>query len=49
MKLLYFTATGNSLYIAKSFGGELISIPSMVKSGTFEFSDDKIGIIFPVY
>lgn len=25
MRLLDFTATGNSLYIAKSLGGELIS------------------------
>ncbi len=31
MKLLFFTATGNSLYIAKSFGGEMLSIPSILK------------------
>ncbi|MFI3332322.1 MAG: EFR1 family ferrodoxin [Rikenellaceae bacterium] len=49
MTILYFTATGNSLYIAKSFGGETISIPAMVKAGTLEFADDKIGIIFPIY
>ncbi len=49
MKLLFFTATGNSLYIAKSFGGEMLSIPSMIKQGEYEFTDDKIGIVFPVY
>lgn len=43
MKILYFTATGNSLYIAKSIGGELYSIPKMVKEGTSEFTDKKIG------
>jgi ferredoxin len=49
MKILYFTATGNSLYIAKRLGGELISIPQAVKAGKYEFSDDKIGFVFPVY
>lgn len=27
MKIFYFTATGNSLAVAKKIGGELISIP----------------------
>lgn len=49
MKILYFTATGNSLYIAKSIGGELLSIPQMVKDGIFEFTDEKIGIVFPIF
>lgn len=49
MKILYFTATGNSLYIARSFGGELYSIPQMVKEGKVEFTDEKIGIIFPLH
>lgn len=49
MKILYFTATGNSLHIAKSLNGELLSIPQMIKDGTYEFTDDKIGIIFPLY
>ena len=49
MKILYFTATGNSLYIAKSLGGELFSIPQMVKEGIYEFTDDKIGIVFPLH
>ncbi|MCH4890995.1 4Fe-4S dicluster domain-containing protein [Acidaminobacter sp. JC074] len=49
MKILYFTATGNSLYIAKALGGELLSIPQMDKKGIYEFSDDKIGIVFPLH
>lgn len=49
MKILYFTATGNSLYIAKSLGGELLSIPQMEKTKTYEFTDDKIGLVFPIH
>ena len=49
MKILYFTATGNSLYIAKSIGGDQLSILQMIKEGTFEFTDEKIGIVFPLY
>ncbi|WP_434084577.1 EFR1 family ferrodoxin [Lacrimispora xylanisolvens] len=49
MKILYFTATGNSLYVAKSLGGECYSIPKLLKEGQFEFEDEKIGIIFPTY
>lgn len=49
MTILYFTATGNGLYLAKQIGGELYSIPSIVKAGNYNFKDDKIGIVFPVY
>ena len=49
MKILYFTATGNSLSIAKQIGGELISIPQMMAHGPFEIKDEVIGIVFPVY
>lgn len=49
MKILYFTATGNSLYVAKSLGGELYSIPKLDKEGIYEFVDDKIGIVFPLH
>lgn len=49
MKILYFTATGNSLHIAKEIGGELLSIPQMIKEGTYDFTDEKIGIVFPLY
>lgn len=49
MKLLYFTATGNCLSVAKSFGGELLSIPQLIKNGQYELEADKIGIIFPIF
>ena len=49
MKIFYFTATGNSLYVAKRIGGELYSIPQMLKEGTSEFTDEEIGFVFPCY
>ena len=49
MKIFYFTATGNSLYVAKRIGGELYSIPQMIKEGKFEFEDEAIGFVFPCY
>lgn len=49
MTILYFTATGNSLYVAKMIGGKLESIPQVLKQGKTSFSDKKIGLVFPVY
>lgn len=49
MKIIYFTATGNSLYIAKSLSNELYSIPQLIKNKQYEFNDEKIGIVFPLY
>ena len=49
MKIFYFTATGNSLAVAKQFQGELISIPQVIGSDTLVYADDAIGIIFPLY
>lgn len=49
MIILYFTATGNNLYLAKQFDGEAISIPKVIKENHYHFSSDKIGIIFPIY
>lgn len=49
MKIFYFTATGNSLYVAKRLGGELYSIPQVLKEGNLCFKDEKIGIVFPCY
>lgn len=49
MKILYFTATGNSLYIAKSLGSDYYSIPKLIKEGKYDFEDKKIGIVFPIY
>jgi len=49
MTIFYFTATGNSLAVAKKIGGTLISIPRVVDSDTMHYKDDVIGIVFPVY
>ena len=49
MKILFFSGTGNSLYVAKRVGGEQYSIPKLIKQKKFEFEDEKIGIVFPVY
>lgn len=49
MTILYFTATGNSLSVAKRIGGELLSIPKLVREGRYEISDDVIGVICPTY
>ena len=49
MKILYFTGTGNSLYVAKNFDAELFSIPQMEQQGIYEFSDDSVGFVFPCY
>jgi ferredoxin/protein involved in ribonucleotide reduction len=49
MKILYFTSTGNCLYIAQKIGGELLSIPQLKKENIYEINDDIVGIISPVY
>ncbi|MBR4164371.1 MAG: EFR1 family ferrodoxin [Solobacterium sp.] len=49
MKICYFTATGNCLYVAKRIGGELFSIPQLMKEDKIIISDETIGIICPVY
>lgn len=49
MKSLYFSSTGNCIFIAESIGGELLSIPQLLKNKDFEIEDDVVGIIFPTY
>ena len=49
MKILYYTSTGNNLHIAKRIGGELLSIPQLMKNNHLEIEDDIVGIIFPVF
>ena len=49
MKILYFTASGNCLAVAKRFQAELLSIPQLLKEGQYDIEDDAIGIIYPVY
>lgn len=50
--ILYFTATGNCLYAARSLADEetvLLSIPQMVRQGQYEFEAEEIGIVYPIY
>lgn len=49
MTVFYFTGTGNSLFVAKTIGGKLYSIPQLMKNKQFVFEDDIIGLVFPVY
>lgn len=50
--ILYFTGTGNCLYVARqlaSEGTELLSIPQLMKNGQFEIEADEIGLVYPIY
>ena len=49
MKIFYYTATGNCLDVAKRIGGDLYSIPQLLKENRLEFEDEAIGIICPTY
>lgn len=50
--ILYFTGTGNCLYVARQIGGkssELLSIPQLMKQNDIEIEADEIGIVYPIY
>ena len=47
--VFYFTATGNSLYVARSLTEMPISIPQAMKDGNLDFTADEIGFVFPDY
>ena len=47
--LFYFTATGNSLYVARKLDKHILSIPQELKQEKQHYQDKKIGIISPVY
>ena len=49
MKICYFTATGNCLYVARRIGGEVLSIPQLMKNDDIVVEDDVVGIVCPVY
>lgn len=49
MTILYFTATGNCLSVARKIGGTLLSIPQLVKEQRYQIEDDVIGVICPTY
>ena len=50
--ILYFTGTGNCLYIARQLtdeNTELLSIPQLVKEGKYDLEADEIGLVYPIY
>ena len=40
--VFYFTATGNSMYVAKKLDTDIISIPRGMHSESLEFEDETI-------
>lgn len=50
--ILYFTGTGNCLYVARQLANEdteLLSIPQLMKQQRFEVEADEIGLVYPIY
>lgn len=47
MTICYFSATGNSLYVARRIGGELLSIPQLMRQDEITIEDDAIGVVCP--
>lgn len=47
--VFYFTATGNSLFIAKQLSDSPISIPQELKKTDLTYEADEIGFVFPDY
>ena len=46
--VFYFTATGNSLYVARQLDSDCVSIPQAMHD-RLVFKAEKIGIVCPVY
>ena len=47
--LFYFTATGNSLYVAKQLESDPISIPQELRKADRHYKADSIGIVCPLF
>jgi len=47
--VFYFTATGNSLFIAKQLSDAPLSIPQELKKTELHYEADEIGFVFPDY
>lgn len=50
--VLYFTGTGNCLYVARQLAGkegEILSIPQLMRKKQFEIEADEIGLVYPIY
>ena len=52
-EIYYFSATGNSLYVAKflkqTLDAEIFSIPAMLRKNIFSTDAERIGFIFPLH
>ncbi len=47
--VFFFTATGNSLYVAKKLEEDPISIPQALKNNKLEYTCETVGIVCPVF
>ena len=47
--VFYFTATGNSLFVAKQLSDNPLSIPQELKKNELVYEADEIGFVFPDY
>ncbi len=50
--ILYFTGTGNCLYVARQLADDntgLLSIPQLMKQKKFDFEAEEIGLVYPIY
>lgn len=47
--IFFFTATGNSLFVAKLLSDDVRSIPQELKRGDLNYEADEIGFVFPDY
>ena len=47
--LFYFTATGNSLYVAKQLENDPISIPQELRKANRHYRAESIGIVCPLF
>lgn len=45
--VFFFTATGNSLFVAKSLSEQPLSIPQELKKSSLVYEADEIGFVFP--
>lgn len=52
-KIFYFSATGNSLYVAqvfkKNLNAEIFSVPKELRNKNFEIDAETVGFIFPLH
>ena len=47
--VFYFSATGNSMYVARQIEENPVSIPQIIHRGNQEYAADSIGIVAPIY